>query len=55
MGLFDILSAAKDTKQSSNSQRGSEKSKGGSAPGKPASQSSPYGPAKDKGSDKKSK
>lgn len=46
MGFFDsILGMAKETKQSTNTQRGTETSKSGKTPpGKPASQTTPKGP-----------
>lgn len=48
MGIFDsLVEMAKgggESKQSSGSQRGKETAKTGKQPGKPASQTSPYGP-----------
>jgi hypothetical protein len=41
MSVFEM---AKDTKQSTNTQRGRETANTGKQPGKPASQTSPKGP-----------
>lgn len=42
--LSEMAKGGGDTKGNTNSQRGKEKAKEGKAPGKPASQQSPYGP-----------
>lgn len=41
---LEMAKGGKEPKGSANSQRGKEQAKTGKAPGKPASQQSPYGP-----------